>query len=66
MATVCSGSGYPAVHRQYVEAGMVDRAADFAASRLQDRLTDGRWPVSPDQAAGPGVGQFAFGDDGLT
>jgi cutinase len=31
---VCSGSGYPAAHRQYVEAGMVDRAADFAAGRL--------------------------------
>jgi Cutinase len=31
---VCSGSGYPAAHRQYVEAGMVDQAADFAASRL--------------------------------
>ena len=31
---VCSGSGYPAAHRQYVEAGMVDQAADFAAGRL--------------------------------
>lgn len=31
---VCSGSGYPAAHRQYVEAGMVDQAADFAASHL--------------------------------
>jgi hypothetical protein len=31
---VCSGSGYPAAHRQYVEAGMVDQAADFAANRL--------------------------------
>jgi cutinase-like protein len=31
---VCSGSGFPAAHRQYVEAGMVDQAADFAASRL--------------------------------
>lgn len=31
---VCSGSGYPAAHRQYVETGMVDRAADFAASRI--------------------------------
>ena len=31
---VCSGAGNPAAHRQYVEAGMVDQAADFAASRL--------------------------------
>jgi hypothetical protein len=31
---VCSGSGFPAAHRQYVEAGMVDQAADFAAGRL--------------------------------
>jgi cutinase-like protein len=31
---VCSGSGYPAAHRQYVEVGMVDQAADFAAGRL--------------------------------
>ncbi|MGA7053446.1 MAG: cutinase family protein [Mycobacterium sp.] len=31
---VCSGSGVPAAHRQYVEAGMVDQAADFAAGRL--------------------------------
>jgi Cutinase len=31
---VCSGSGYPSAHRQYVEAGMVDQAADFAASHL--------------------------------
>jgi hypothetical protein len=31
---VCSGSGTPAAHHQYVEAGMVDQAANFAASRL--------------------------------
>ncbi len=31
---VCSGSGEPTAHRQYVEAGMVNQAADFAASRL--------------------------------
>jgi len=31
---VCSGSGMPGAHRQYVEAGMVDQAANFAASRL--------------------------------
>lgn len=31
---VCSGGGNPAAHRQYVEAGMVDQAADFAANRL--------------------------------
>jgi cutinase len=31
---VCSGSGFPAAHRQYVDVGMVDQAADFAASRL--------------------------------
>jgi Cutinase len=31
---VCSGSGFPAAHRQYVEVGMVDQAADFAAGRL--------------------------------
>jgi hypothetical protein len=31
---VCSGQGDPAAHRQYVEAGMVNQAADFAASHL--------------------------------
>lgn len=31
---VCSDGGNPAAHRQYVEAGMVDQAADFAAKRL--------------------------------
>jgi cutinase-like protein len=31
---VCSGSGFPAAHRQYAETGMVDQAADFAAGRL--------------------------------
>lgn len=31
---VCSDSVNPVAHRQYVEAGMVDQAADFAASRL--------------------------------
>lgn len=31
---VCSDGGNPAAHRQYVEAGMVDQAADYAAGRL--------------------------------
>jgi cutinase-like protein len=31
---VCSDAGNPAAHRQYVEAGLVDQAADFAASHL--------------------------------
>ena len=31
---VCSGQGDPAAHRRYVEVGMVDQAADFAASRI--------------------------------
>ena len=31
---VCSDAGNPAAHRQYVEAGMVDQAADFAAHSL--------------------------------
>lgn len=31
---VCSGQGEPAAHRRYVESGMVNQAADFAASRL--------------------------------
>ena len=31
---VCSDAGNPAAHRQYVEAGMVDQAADYAAHRL--------------------------------
>ncbi len=31
---VCSGAGNPAAHRQYVEAGMVDQAVDFAANRI--------------------------------
>lgn len=31
---ICSDAGNPVAHRQYVEAGMVDQAADFAAGRL--------------------------------
>ncbi len=31
---VCSDAGNPVAHRQYVEAGLVDQAADFAAGRL--------------------------------
>jgi cutinase len=31
---VCSGQGEPAAHRRYVEAGMVNQAADFATGRL--------------------------------
>ncbi|MGB8388670.1 cutinase family protein [Mycobacterium sp.] len=31
---VCSSADNPAAHRQYVEAGMVDQAADFTASHL--------------------------------
>jgi hypothetical protein len=33
---ICAGSGDFAAHRQYVEAGMVDQAVDFAASRLAE------------------------------
>lgn len=31
---VCSNAGNPLAHRQYVEAGMVDQAANFAAGQL--------------------------------
>ncbi|OBG96034.1 cutinase [Mycobacterium sp. E3251] len=31
---VCSDGGNPVAHRQYVEAGLVDQAADFAAGRV--------------------------------
>ena len=31
---ICSDASNPLAHRQYVEAGMVDQAADFAAGRL--------------------------------
>ncbi|MCV7309080.1 cutinase family protein [Mycobacterium paraffinicum] len=31
---ICSDAGNPVAHRQYVEAGMVDQAADFAAGRV--------------------------------
>jgi len=31
---VCSSTGTPGAHHQYVETGLVDQAADFAASRL--------------------------------
>jgi cutinase len=31
---ICSDAANPVAHRQYVEAGMVDQAADFAAGRL--------------------------------
>ena len=31
---VCTGGGDPAAHRRYVEAGMVDQAADYAAGHL--------------------------------
>lgn len=32
---ICAGAGDFAAHNQYVQAGMVDQAADFAASRLE-------------------------------
>ncbi|WP_156686995.1 cutinase family protein [Mycobacterium sp. Marseille-P9652] len=31
---ICTGGGDPTAHRRYVETGMVDQAADFAAGRL--------------------------------
>ena len=31
---ICSSSGTPGAHHQYVETGLVDQAADFAASHL--------------------------------
>ena len=31
---ICSSTGTPGAHHQYVETGLVDQAADFAASRL--------------------------------
>ncbi|WP_369830161.1 cutinase family protein [Mycobacterium sp. E1747] len=31
---ICSDASNPLAHRQYVEAGMVDQAADFAAGRI--------------------------------
>jgi len=31
---ICSSSGTPGEHHQYVETGLVDQAAEFAASRL--------------------------------
>ena len=31
---VCSDGGNPAAHRQYVEAGLVDQAADYAVNHL--------------------------------
>jgi cutinase len=31
---ICSSSGTPGAHHQYVETGLVDQAAEFAASRL--------------------------------
>jgi cutinase len=58
---VCSGQGDFTAHKQYVEAGMVDQAVDFAAGRLETPPAN---PTSatptpspapgPAQAHGPG------------
>ncbi|MFW3112630.1 putative cutinase [Mycobacterium haemophilum DSM 44634] len=41
---VCSGGGDWAAHNSYVDDGMVEQAADFAASRLQATESEGRPP----------------------
>ena len=55
---VCSGAGDFSAHRQYVDAGMVDQAADFAASRLASPPADApsTSPTpSPARAPGPAL-----------
>jgi hypothetical protein len=42
---VCSGAGDFAAHGKYVEIGMVDQAADFAASRLATAPPPGASPA---------------------
>jgi cutinase-like protein len=50
---VCSGSGDFAAHRQYVEVGMVDQAADFAASRLVETNPANGTSVTPSPSPAP-------------
>jgi Cutinase len=51
---VCAGAGDFAAHGQYVEAGMVDQAADFAASHLDTPPARGTSPApSPTHAPAP-------------
>jgi len=50
---ICSGSGDFAAHGQYVEAGMVDQAVDFAASRLVEATPATRTSVTPSPSPAP-------------
>jgi cutinase len=50
---VCAGSGDFAAHGQYVEAGMVDQAANFAATRLAEPPPVNRTSATPSPLAPP-------------
>jgi cutinase len=50
---VCSGAGDFFAHSQYVEAGMVDQAADFAASHLPTIPVSQSVPTPPVTPFGP-------------
>ncbi len=50
---ICSGSGDFSAHGQYVEAGMVDQAVDFAASRLVEATPATRTSVTPSPSPAP-------------
>jgi cutinase len=50
---VCAGSGDFAAHGQYVEAGMVGQAADFAAGRLAEANPGNGTSVAPSPSPAP-------------
>src|SRR5271163_832178 len=50
---ICSGAGDFAAHTEYVDAGMVDQAADFASSRLATPPADAP-STSPTPSPAPG------------
>ena len=50
---VCAGSGDFAAHGQYVDAGMVDQAVNFAATRLAEPPPANRTSATPSPSAAP-------------
>jgi cutinase len=48
---ICSGSGDFSAHRQYQQAGLIDQAADFSATRIAEATAP---TPSPTPAPGPG------------
>lgn len=50
---ICAGAGDFSAHRQYQQAGMIDQAADFTASRIAATIPAGGTSPTPSPTPGP-------------